>query len=118
MTRFSQWWRRSKRAGHAFAEGAALHGAPPERHWVTETRRALIWGLAIPAIILLLALLVSPLALLLLGIYPLQVLRLSRGQGLTWAFFTTLGKFPEALGILQYYKTRLAGRRAEIIEYK
>lgn len=44
ITRISQWWKRTKRAGHAFAEGAALHGAPPERHWVSETRRALIWG--------------------------------------------------------------------------
>jgi GT2 family glycosyltransferase len=33
MTRFSQWWRRSERAGHAFAEGAALHGKSPQRHW-------------------------------------------------------------------------------------
>ena len=32
MTRFSQWWRRSKRAGFAFAEGAHLHGASQERH--------------------------------------------------------------------------------------
>ena len=27
MTRFSQWWIRTRRAGHAFAEGAWLHGA-------------------------------------------------------------------------------------------
>ena len=44
MTRFSQWWKRMRRGGHAFAEGAALHGAPPERHFVSETRRALVWG--------------------------------------------------------------------------
>ena len=37
ITRLSQWWKRSQRAGHAFAEGAALHGGPPERHWVAET---------------------------------------------------------------------------------
>jgi GT2 family glycosyltransferase len=40
MTRWSQWWKRSKRAGHAFAEGAFLHGGPPERHYVAEARRA------------------------------------------------------------------------------
>ncbi|MCC5870161.1 MAG: glycosyltransferase, partial [Gammaproteobacteria bacterium] len=32
MYRFSQWWKRSSRAGHAYAEGAWLHGRPPERH--------------------------------------------------------------------------------------
>src|SRR4051794_35223241 len=30
MTRFGQWWKRAVRAGHAFTEGAAMHGAPPE----------------------------------------------------------------------------------------
>lgn len=48
MTRVAQWWRRTRRAGHAFAEGAHLHGAGPERHWVAETRRALIWGAGLP----------------------------------------------------------------------
>lgn len=32
MTRVGQWWKRTRRGGHAFAEGAAMHGAPPERH--------------------------------------------------------------------------------------
>ncbi len=44
MTRFGQWWTRSVRSGYAFAEGAYLHGAPPERHWVWESYRALILG--------------------------------------------------------------------------
>ena len=30
MTMFGQWWKRTMRAGYAFAEGAYLHGAPPE----------------------------------------------------------------------------------------
>ncbi|MDF1728363.1 MAG: glycosyltransferase, partial [Sulfitobacter sp.] len=59
LTRLGQWWQRSKRAGHAFAEGAALHGAPPERHWVAETRRALLWGMALPVLILAAAVLIS-----------------------------------------------------------
>ena len=44
MTRFSQWWRRAMRAGYAFAQGAHLHGASPERHWVWESRRAWLWA--------------------------------------------------------------------------
>src|SRR5690606_37626691 len=43
MTRFGQWWTRTLRAGHAFAEGAWLHGGPPERHKMKETMRALLW---------------------------------------------------------------------------
>ncbi|KIN77942.1 glycosyltransferase family 2 protein [Sulfitobacter mediterraneus] len=118
ITRLSQWWKRSQRAGHAFAEGAALHGAPPERHWVAESRRALIWGAVLPLSILLLALLISPWALLLLGIYPLQILRLSRHGGLAWAALTTFSKFAEGLGVVQYHLRRMSGRKSEIIEYK
>lgn len=118
LTRFSQWWQRSKRAGYAFAEGAALHGAPPARHWVAETRRALLWGLLLPLTILLAGLFASPWFFLLIAIYPAQVLRLSRQKTFAWAFFTVLGKFPEALGALTYYVTRLRGRGAKIIEYK
>ena len=123
MMRLAQWWRRSLRAGHAFAEGAHLHGAGPERHWVAETRRALFWGAALPGMIVL-AGLVHPAALMLGGIYPLQVLRLAarRGPGRRvsweWAFFTTLGKFAEARGVLRYHRHRLLRRRPRLIEYR
>lgn len=117
MTRLAQWWRRSRRAGHAFAEGAALHGAPPERHWRAETRRALIWGAALPAAALAGAAL-HPAALLLLLAYPAQILRLSRRMGAERAAFTVLGKFPEAIGALEYHLNRLSRRQARLIEYK
>lgn len=119
LTRFGQWWTRTKRAGHAFAEGAALHGAPPERHWVRETRRALVWGAVLPLVILG-ALFLSPwLALLLALAYPAQVVRLALREG-DWAqaVFTVLGKFAEAQGALGYYLSRLRGRKQGLVEYK
>jgi len=118
ITRFAQWWQRSKRAGHAFAEGAALHGTMPERHWVAEARRALLWGMAGPLAIVLLAVAIGPVGLLGALIYPLQVLRLSRRGGGTWALFSVLGKFAEAQGALRYYRSRLMGRKKRLIEYK
>jgi GT2 family glycosyltransferase len=117
MTRFSQWWRRSARAGHAFAEGAALHGAAPERHNVAQLRRALLWGLALPVAAILGAL-ITPWALLILLAYPAQILRLSRRQGWTRATFLTLGKLAEAQGALGYAWQRLNGRTGGLIEYK
>ena len=66
MTRFSQWWRRTRRGGHAAAEGMAMHGTGPERLGVAMVRRALIWGMALPGVTVLLAVLVGPWALLLL----------------------------------------------------
>ncbi|UXX83512.1 glycosyltransferase [Roseovarius pelagicus] len=119
ISRLGQWWRRTKRAGHAYAEGAALHGASPDRHWVTETRRALFWGTGLPVVIFALSF-VSLHTLWLLLAYPLQVCRIAmrRGTGWDWAFFMVLGKFAEAQGAMGYYFGRLRGRKTELIEYK
>jgi glycosyltransferase involved in cell wall biosynthesis len=118
IMRFGQWWQRSKRAGHAFAEGAALHGAPPERHWVRETRRALLWGAAGPCVIMLAGMVIGPLAALLALVYPLQMLRLSLRGGRSWAVFSVLGKFAEAQGALSYYWRAFRGSKKRLIEYK
>jgi len=117
MTRIGQWWRRTRRSGHAFAEGAALHGAAPERHWVTETRRAVLWGAILP-LVAFLGLVVTPWAGLLLLAYPVQILRLSRRLGWERAAFLVLGKFPEVQGVLEFHLNRLRRRRARLIEYK
>ena len=101
----------------AFAEGAAMHGAPPERHWVAETRRALVWGLGLP-LAGLLGMVVTPWAALVFAAYPVQVLRLWRRLGGERAFFVTLGKLPEATGVVQFWLNRLTHRRAALIEYK
>ena len=44
ITHFKQWWKRSIRNGHAYAEGAWMHGKPPEKHWLKESRRIWVWG--------------------------------------------------------------------------
>lgn len=125
MTRWGQWWRRNVRAGHAYAEGAALHGLGPTRHKLAETRRALLWGLALPAITALLTL-HSPAWLTLVLLYPAQVLRLAlrfRDSAMvdipwTYACFLVLARFPEAQGVVQYWRDRWRGAAAQIIEYK
>lgn len=118
MTRFGQWWQRTKRSGHAYAEGAAMHGAPPERHKVTQLRSALLWGLALPCVICL-ASLIWPWALLLALIYPVQVVRLRlKGSSLIQAIFFTIGKFAEAQGALLYHWRRRSGAKSQLIEYK
>jgi GT2 family glycosyltransferase len=118
MTRFSQWWQRSKRAGHTYAEGAALYGRSPERYNVSRERRSLMWGAGVPLAALLGAL-VTPWALLILLLWPLQVLRLRlRGEGWERAVFLTLGKVAEAQGAIGYHLAQLRGRKVRLIEYK
>ncbi|MDU6237845.1 MAG: glycosyltransferase [Bradyrhizobium sp.] len=124
MHHFSQWWRRQARSGYAFAQGAHLHGRTDERHWVWESRRALLWAILIPSAILAGLLLAGPLALLVLLIYPAQVLRRSRRMSGRWrtrlqlAFFEQLSRFPEAWGQLLFFRNRLLGRHGRLIEYK
>ena len=124
MMHFSQWWRRAKRAGYAFAEGAFLHGRSPEQHFVRERRSILVWGLLLPAILLAAAVLLSPWALVGLLVYPLQVWRIgrrgSRGPRLDrlYALFVVVAKFPEALGLLRFERDRIARAPRRLIEYK
>lgn len=123
MTRFGQFWSRARRAGYAWAEGATLHGAPPERHCVDQVYRALFWGAFIPLAILILALAISPTALALFAVYPLRALRFALRDGTTresWerAWLLSLGKFAEAAGVIEYHLRRLAGRPRGLIEYK
>jgi GT2 family glycosyltransferase len=118
MIRFSQWWTRSVRAGHAYAEGAAMHGADADRYNVTETRRALSWGVGVPLTAAFGATFM-PQALAVLLLWPAQVVRLKlRGMDWVRAFFLTLGKLPEAQGVIGYHIGRLRGRKVRLIEYK
>ena len=124
MTQFKQWWRRTMRAGYAYAEGASLHGAAPEYHWVAESKRAWLWGFFIPFTILMLALMKPVWAIWLLLIYPLQWFRLSLKSQQPFkiaslqAFFLTIGKFAELSGQIKFLWHRYHHKQSQIIEYK
>lgn len=124
MYRFGQWWKREIRTGYAFAEGSSLHGAPPERHFVFESRRAWLWGLWIPAAIAVLLAFGYWWSLVLLAVYPLQVVRLAlRGRQSVrenwWKSASlVLGKFPQTLGQAQFFANRMKGEQSRLIEYK
>jgi GT2 family glycosyltransferase len=127
MLYFRQWWQRSARNGHAHAEGAWLHGKPPEWHWVRESLSMWFWGLVLPVLILALAGIIQGWSFLLLGSYPLlayRIYRRKRKEGLgaedasLYALFCVLGKFPGIQGQIQFHANRLLGRKSKSIEYK
>ncbi|MEL6681409.1 MAG: glycosyltransferase [Pseudomonadota bacterium] len=123
MTRFGQFWQRARRAGHAAAEAMMMYRTDPERPGFVATRRALIWGTGIPALVLLGGILLGPVVLWALMVYPLQIARLAIREGgsrFAWeqAVFLTLGKFAESRGILDYFSRRWRGQKTELIEYK
>jgi glycosyltransferase involved in cell wall biosynthesis len=124
MLHFKQWWRRQTRSGYAFAQGAALHGRSPDRHWVRESRRALFWGLFLPILLIGLLLAFGWWVVPLFLIYLLQIFRRARHMPgdllsrLHFSFFEQLTRFPEAIGQLKFWRNRMHGRHGQLIEYK
>ncbi|MEQ9407447.1 MAG: glycosyltransferase [Fuerstiella sp.] len=134
MTKWSQWLKRNVRGGHAFAEGAWLHGNSDEKYNIKQTRSALFWGCLTPLITVacvVLALLVSPWIWLAVALSIAAYLMLSfrvysdsrrRGRDLQLSVMRAaccvIGKLPEAMGVLKFQANRLLGKRSELIEYK
>jgi GT2 family glycosyltransferase len=128
MTRFGQWWKRMVRSGHAYAEGAALHGSSAERYRVREVRSILFWALLLPAAAVVLAPFTygASLAALILGYVILWLRvrghRLSHGDSTRfasmYAAYLVIGKFAQCCGLLQFWFNRMRGRRTALIEYK
>lgn len=130
LTRFSQWWRRARRSGHAYAEHVWRHGAASIPSWQRQVFSILIWGLAIPLVAL--GLLVAKLfgfptglaALAVLAIYPVQLARIawrcsrSGRPDFAYAGLIIVGKFAEMGGMARFYLSRLRGYAPRLIEYK
>jgi GT2 family glycosyltransferase len=128
MTSFAQWWRRCLRAGWAYAEAAAMHGASPARHCIRDNLRILFWGGALPVGALLLAwrsaavslgLLVAAYVALGVRIYARAVRggmtpRDARLQGI----FMVLAKFPQVMGQAQFVVMRVLGRRRRVVDWR
>lgn len=117
MTKASQWWKRNVRSGHAYAQVSRLHGEAPLRFWKRETRSNWVWGAALPVVA---PWLVPPAYLVLFW----RIYGDARRRGLdaaaarTYAFFTAVGKIPQALGQAKFELNRLRGEKSAIIEYK
>lgn len=129
MTRFAAWWRRNLRSGNGLAEVGDMH--PP--HFRAERRRAMVYGLALPLVLVLsvLAGFVWPpawsgaaLAVAAYAVSALRVRRFVLGQGmpahlaLPVAGLFTLAKLPHFIGMCRHYLRRLRRAAPRIIEYK
>ena len=126
MLHFSQWWKRALRAGHAYAEGASLHGRE-DGHWKKESKSIWFWGCYLPVLAFGLAMPSGGLSLLLLLGYPALFIRIfikQRRQNISskhaalYAISCVLGKFAQVGGTLSFLRSKLLGTKSQLIEYK
>ncbi len=127
MFSFGQWWTRAVRAGHAVAEAAVRHPGIAGRKNERDVRSAWVWGILLPAAVLLFALLSLGASLLLALAWPLQIARIARRRprpnfstrdNWIYAAACVVGKLPHIQGMLRFSLGRWTGRRSRLIEYK
>lgn len=126
IERFSQWWSRSKRTGHAYLQGFSLHHSDKNGYYRREIQRDWLWGLVVPLIIMIISLITTPLFLVLFTIYPLRFIRIiinlkekidSKKNRMIYGLFLIISPFPQLLGQFLYIKRKITGNNLEIIEY-
>jgi cellulose synthase/poly-beta-1,6-N-acetylglucosamine synthase-like glycosyltransferase len=126
MTRFSEWWKRSVRAGHALAQRYSLNGRSRLHDCRRELVSTLLWGFAVPLLAVALLIPTRGLSLVLLGGYVVLARRAyvyyagtgaSRSDAAIAARFTVISKFANFIGVLRFCLNWLRGS-FRIIEYK
>jgi glycosyltransferase involved in cell wall biosynthesis len=131
MSRFSQWWKRTKRSGYAFFLNAYTHGnETAERMNVREVKSILVWAGVFYFSLLLSLIFFSPIPILAYGaLMVLQVVRMTgslkniepqhgSGAKLKYAFMVMFGKIPQLHGISSAAIKILLKRQHTLVEYK
>lgn len=126
ILKFSQWWKRSVRAGHAIGQRAFINGDSAHKDCIKERNSTLFWAGFIPLLIIVFLPFIQGYSLLLIGAYfylcyRVTTFRLKQGDSLGDAWFYTkyllLSKFANMVGLMKFYFNKLS-ERYEIIEYK
>lgn len=132
MTRFGQWWRRQSRFGYGALDVTRRFDLPCYRRNILRARFWVLWPLIAVLAGLAGGRLGGPLtgalaALLVLGLWPAQMLRIAlrtRRSGHRWslalafAFFTQLSYWPQMQGQVRYLSDRRRGVGHRRFDYK
>ena len=134
ISTFRQWWLRTKRGGHGYAQLAHLHPDSRSPDWRRACHSIMVWGGAVPALIVLglgLAATVDSLWSLLslslvvaLSAKILQIAMRKKRQGLPLkvaaaaGLFLMIGKLPQLFGVIRFHKSLMIKKRSSLIEYR
>jgi len=124
---FSQWYKRVRRGGHAWANLRSLHQTPEGRTFQQKIISILVWAALYPALLLGCLIVypyaLVPLVLLQLGMVVRCAIR-ERGRGeptskaMAYASLVYLAKYAELQGLVEYWSIRLKRGTHTLIEYK
>lgn len=131
MTRFSEWWRRSTRTGHAFAQIDSMYPG----YFRSEMRRVLVFAVLVPILFICGMVLLATsawaagtaLIALCLMAYLASWLRTVRGlmhrglgarKAMQHGVFMVISKFPNLVGAMKFFIRRFLRKNVAIIEYK
>ena len=129
IQRFSQWWRRTLRSGHAYTHNMVLHWGDGQRFNVRKVISIALWGALLPLVFFVSLLSGLWLAVIVLvALYAVMVHKITRylvrdrgfapAESRLYGVFTMLGKVPQMLGVLQFLIKSASAKDLEIIEYK
>ena len=127
MTRFSQWWSRAKRTGHAYAQGSLLHLSDRQGYYVKESLKDWLWALIFPVAVIILALSLNKYFLFLMSIYIYRFIKIFLGKykqlrnlrmSFLYGIFTFIANWPQLLGHLLFLKRKIINQKIKIIEHK
>jgi glycosyltransferase involved in cell wall biosynthesis len=132
MHRFAQYWQRSLRTGHAYAEVSSLYAHTADPLWTAESRRnvarGLFWLVAPAGCVALSVMRRSwlPIGALAAGVIAIGARTALRASAktrsprllLAYALHSHLQQVPIFFGQLRFWRERRSGRRSGVIEYK
>lgn len=127
MLHFWQWWRRTTRCGHAYAEGYWTRRHLSRSYFRRELISAMLGGIGIPMMIVLLFQWLQLWSLLFVSFYlkvGISSFRQTRAKGYSradafwYALSIAIGKLPQAIGACKFFFNSLLRRQSIIIEHK
>ena len=125
--KFRQFWLRSKRSGHAYVERSTMHATTKSPYCVRPVISILIWGGILPLMTIFACAVNLKLGLIFLAGYiflgakiTLTIYRKYKNMpaAFYYGFLTTIGKFAQFSGVLQFLIRRFQRSEARLIEYK
>ena len=126
ITKFSQWWKRAVRSGHAYAQGYMLHRKDGRGYYRKPFMQAWFWAFIFPASVVMAALFINKLFFLFSLAYLAQFVKITfytykrlsnMKQAVIYGFFTVIAKFAQLVGQVIFLKRSLLKKGYSIFEY-